>query len=58
MPSLANATSDQINGDEMGGPRAQTVLIGTAYTIIVRNCEEEKMDWKAQGWIGEQYCTE
>jgi hypothetical protein len=35
------------------GPRAQTLLTTTAYTIIVRNCEEEKMDWKAQEWIGE-----
>jgi len=34
------------------GPE-QTLLTGNAYTIIIRNCEEEKMDWKAQGWIGD-----
>jgi len=46
-------TSDQIKGDEMGGPRAKTLLTSNGYTIIVRKCEEEKMDKKTQGWIGE-----
>jgi len=53
MHSLANITSDEIKGNEMGGPSAQTLLTSSAYTIIVRKCEEEKMDWKVKGWTGE-----